>query len=83
MELFDLACSAADVFFKSSYRLPAPDSEFSLIRYLADILTDPVDRQHLMIHVYSKSGKGKSYVAARISQELAKELSRRSGKPPE
>lgn len=83
MELFNLACLGADVFFKSSYRLPAPDTEFSLIQYLADILTDPVDRQHLMIHVYSKSGKGKSYVAARISQELAKELSRRSGKPPE
>lgn len=55
----------------------------SIVRYLADILTDPVDVQHVMLHVYSKSGKGKSYTAAKIAEELAKELSRRSGKPPE
>lgn len=83
MDILDLAISASNVFFEDSYRLPEPDCEFSLIKYLADILTDPVDRQHLIIHIYSKSGKGKSYVGARICQKLAIELSRRSGKPPE
>lgn len=82
-DIFSLMSTAAGRFFETSYSLPEAKSEMSIVSYLADILTDPIDKQHVMLHIFSKSGKGKSYVAAEIADKLAEELSRRSGRPKE
>lgn len=82
--IFDFAIESVDIMYEGNFTLPAPpDGTFSLVSYLADILCDPVDHQHIHLLIYSASGKGKSLVATSIAEKLKVELANRCGTNPD
>lgn len=84
VNIFDLSSEACVVMCDGSFSLPAPPADiFHLASYLADILCDPIDHQHVHIICYSASGRGKSLVVIALAEMLSIELAARCGTTPE
>lgn len=84
INIFDFSTDSAEMMYKNTITLPEkPEVPFSLVSYLADILCDPIDKQHVHILCYSASGKGKSLVATAICEKLSIELAKRCGTTPD
>lgn len=82
--VFDFSDDSAEIIYQDTFSLPEPPSDvFHLASYLADILCDPVDKQHIHLLIYSASGKGKSFVGVGICCALREELAKRCGTTPE
>lgn len=82
MNYLDCAVVGAEWLYKNSFALPEPDYVFSISQYLADIMTNPNDEQHVVLTISSRSGRGKSYVGIAIAEALAVELAKRKGGEP-
>lgn len=82
MDLIELSISAAERFAANSFTLPENSAVFSITTYLADILCNPDDNQHVVITISSRSGRGKSYIALAIAEELAKKIAEIKGGEP-
>ena len=82
MNIIDLAVVGAERLYKNSFELPEAVNAFSISKYLADIMTNPNDEQHVVLTISSRSGRGKSYVGIAIAEALAKELASRLGEEP-
>lgn len=84
MNFFEFSTMSAEILYEGSVSLPPKDPEgFSVSRYLADILCNPLDKQHVVLNIVSKSGKGKSVVANAIAYALSVELASRLGRTPD
>lgn len=82
--LFDFVVESSKTMYAGNFSLPSsPADSFSLSSYLADILCDPIDHQHLHVLGYSASGKGKSMVFIAVAEALSIELAKRCGTSPE
>lgn len=82
MNLIECAVVGSEWLYKNSFALPEAQTTFSISQYLADILTNPKDNQHVVLTISSRSGRGKSYVGIAIAEALAVELAKRLGGEP-
>lgn len=82
MDLINMAVVGAERLFVNSFELPPAVDDFSISRYLADVMTNPNDEQHVVLTISSRSGRGKSYVGIAIAEALAEELASRLGEEP-
>lgn len=83
IDLFDLAETLSREVYGSGFVMPElPEDKFSISRVLVDRVTDTVDEQHVVLNIFSVSGKGKSTCAVAIGEACANLLAQKSGKEP-
>lgn len=84
LNLFDLSCALAADVYGAGFSLPsAPEDKFSVARLLVDRVTDPIDEQHVVLNIFSVSGKGKSTCAVTIAERCSQLLAERKGRTPD
>lgn len=83
-ELVAWALRCEDLLNEDGWELPEkPKDIYSFGKYVAEILTDPYDEQHVSILIVGQSGSGKSTVAVSLACSIAKYLAEIRGDLPE
>ena len=73
----------ADVLYDADYQFPErPEGDFSFGKYVAKILADSEDVQHIQIVIVGQSGSGKSTTAYAIATSIARALAEIFGDTP-